>query len=85
MTNIMRHIRALILLRKKINSPKIPRIINVTTVSTCANNHEDCPDISNIFTKKSSLISRSTSKRKLPINNKDKMGAYFLNKAMRAL
>ena len=84
-TNPSRITKTFMLLFTKTIAPNNARIINVTTVSTCANIHEDCPFISIIFTRKSSLISLSTTNIRLATNNNTRNGMKSMNSSFRCL
>ena len=84
-TNPSRATKTFMLLFTKTIAPNNARIINVTTVSTCANIHEDCPFISIIFTRKSSLISLSTTNIRLATNNNTRNGIKSMNSSFRCL
>lgn len=72
---------ALMLLRKKVNRQKSPRMTSVTTVSTCAKSHDDWPLISRMLTRKSSLMSRSMSNSRLPKKSRVRIGQISAGKS----
>ena len=73
-TILKRMTNTLILLFTKTIIPKSARMIRVTTLSICANSQEECPLMSIIFTRKSSLISRRITNRRLATNRRINTG-----------
>ena len=73
-----------LLLTNTIN-PKIIRIMRVTTLSTCANIHEEYWETSIIFTRKSSFISLKIVSTTLAIKSRVRKGMKFLNSSHRCL